>query len=213
MVATKGMLSTTAETMAETQRMRMAVAAKSPSVQATMWWARISSAPAFSMPATTTNRPTKKKMVTHSTSPKLRCTSWDCSSEPRPTTRMSSNRAAPNMAMVPGSWPRGCATTKPAMTSRMTNKAWRSNRMSVMAARASKPITWRRSSSLAVSLRPQNHQNPARVRARMIPATGARLTRKALKESLAAEPIMMLGGSPMRVAVPPMLEAKMMANR
>ncbi len=43
--------------------------------------------------------------------------------------------------------------------------------------------------------------------------TGARLTRKALKFSPADEPIRILGGSPISVAVPPMLEAKISANR
>ena len=38
--------------------------------------------------------------------------------------------------------------------------------------------------------------------------TGARLTRKSTKSSPAAEPMRMFGGSPMRVAVPPMFEAK-----
>ena len=38
--------------------------------------------------------------------------------------------------------------------------------------------------------------------------TGARLTRKSPKSSPAAEPMRMFGGSPMRVAVPPMFEAK-----
>jgi hypothetical protein len=36
---------------------------------------------------------------------------------------------------------------------------------------------------------------------------------KALKSSPASEPIMMLGGSPISVAVPPILEANTSANR
>ncbi len=43
--------------------------------------------------------------------------------------------------------------------------------------------------------------------------TGPRLVRKAMKSSPAAEPMRMLGGSPMRVAVPPMLEARIMLMR
>ena len=42
---------------------------------------------------------------------------------------------------------------------------------------------------------------------------GARLIRKSLKVSRTADPIMMLGGSPMSVAVPPMFEAKISATR
>jgi len=44
-------------------------------------------------------------------------------------------------------------------------------------------------------------------------ATGPTLIRKSLKVSLAAEPIMMLGGSPIRVEVPPILEEKITENR
>ena len=43
--------------------------------------------------------------------------------------------------------------------------------------------------------------------------TGARLTRKSAKSSPAAEPMRMFGGSPMRVAVPPMFEAKIWLMR
>ena len=44
-------------------------------------------------------------------------------------------------------------------------------------------------------------------------ATGARLVRKAAKSRPAAEPMRMLGGSPMSVAVPPMLEARIWLMR
>ena len=43
--------------------------------------------------------------------------------------------------------------------------------------------------------------------------TGVRWMTKALKSSPTCEPIRMLGGSPISVAVPPMLEAKISANR
>ena len=43
--------------------------------------------------------------------------------------------------------------------------------------------------------------------------TGARLTTKSLKDRPAAEPMMMFGGSPISVAVPPMLEARISVNR
>ena len=43
--------------------------------------------------------------------------------------------------------------------------------------------------------------------------TGARLARKSLKDSPARLAMMMLGGSPIRVAVPPMLEASASAMR
>src|SRR6266536_6639708 len=43
--------------------------------------------------------------------------------------------------------------------------------------------------------------------------TGVRCTPKSLNVRPVAEPIMMLGGSPISVAVPPMFEAKICANR
>ena len=43
--------------------------------------------------------------------------------------------------------------------------------------------------------------------------TGARLTRKSMKSRPAADPIRMFGGSPIRVAVPPMFEAKIWLMR
>ena len=49
--------------------------------------------------------------------------------------------------------------------------------------------------------------------ARMITTTGPVLTMKSAKLRPAALPIMMLGGSPMRVAVPPMLEAMIWESR
>lgn len=42
---------------------------------------------------------------------------------------------------------------------------------------------------------------------------GAMWSRKSLKERPAREPIMMLGGSPIRVAAPPMLQAMTSAIR
>ena len=43
--------------------------------------------------------------------------------------------------------------------------------------------------------------------------TGVRARPKSLKVSPVAEPIMMLGGSPISVAVPPMFDAMICANR
>src|SRR5215468_9658262 len=47
----------------------------------------------------------------------------------------------------------------------------------------------------------------------MTTMTGVRWTTKSLNESDAAEPMMMFGGSPIRVAVPPMLEARISVKR
>ena len=47
----------------------------------------------------------------------------------------------------------------------------------------------------------------------MTTVTGARWITKSMNDSPAAEPIRMLGGSPTSVAVPPILQAKICANR
>jgi hypothetical protein len=47
----------------------------------------------------------------------------------------------------------------------------------------------------------------------MIRTTGARLTTNAPKSSPAADPMRMLGGSPIRVAVPPIFDAKIWLSR
>ena len=48
---------------------------------------------------------------------------------------------------------------------------------------------------------------------KMMTTIGVRLARKATKSSPEAEPMRMFGGSPMRVAVPPMFEARMTLMR
>src|SRR3972149_449383 len=65
---------------------------------------------------------------------------------------------------------------------------------------------WRTAGVVLRSLRKKT-KNAPRSRARMRTMTGARLTRKSVKLRSAALPMRMLGGSPMSVAVPPMLEA------
>ncbi len=49
--------------------------------------------------------------------------------------------------------------------------------------------------------------------AMMMMTTGVRFARNAPNPRPAADPIMMLGGSPIRVAVPPMLELRITATR
>ena len=63
MVATNGMLSTTADAIADIHRMANAVTARSPSVESITRSARILNTPASSIPLTAMNRPMKKKMV------------------------------------------------------------------------------------------------------------------------------------------------------
>ena len=71
MVATNGMLSMIADRMAETHSIARPRSCMSPPLIPISQSARILSRPACSTPATTMNRPTKKKIVIHSTSLKL----------------------------------------------------------------------------------------------------------------------------------------------
>ncbi len=48
---------------------------------------------------------------------------------------------------------------------------------------------------------------------KMSSTTGPRFTRKSMKSRPAAEPMRMFGGSPMRVAVPPMFDARIWLMR
>ena len=68
-------------------------------------------------------------------------------------------------------------------------------------------------SGVAFRSRPHNRWIMTVCTARMTKMTGVRLRTKSLKVSPTCEPMMMLGGSPISVAVPPMLEAMISANR
>ncbi len=61
--------------------------------------------------------------------------------------------------------------------------------------------------------RPNASQSPATNRARITRTTGPSMTRKSTYPRCALLAIMMLGGSPTRVAVPPMFEATAAATR
>ena len=153
-VATNGMLSTTAEATAEIHMMASAVTARSPPVVSRTHPARMASTPACSMPCTTMNRPMKKKIVTHSTSPNLRWTLSDCASAFLPTFVTSSRSAAPNIAMVAGSSRSGWANRKATITSPSTARDFFSNGTSVIASRSLKRMMCARRSSVACIPRP-----------------------------------------------------------
>ena len=74
MVATNGMLSSSADKTAETHRMMVPAAARLPPVSATSLPPTRVKNPLASTACTTTNRPMKKKIVDHSTSAKVACT-------------------------------------------------------------------------------------------------------------------------------------------
>ena len=95
----------------------------------------------------------------------------------------------------------------------MTKSERHSSDQSVTMPRAFMPMTSTRLSLLARSQRPQTRCTSSACTAMITIATGAALARKALKPRPACEPIRMLGGSPISVAVPPTLEAKTSANK
>src|SRR5664280_2867865 len=106
-----------------------------PPVAATSLLASSVSRPPTSTPCTTTNRPMKKKMVIHSTSPKVE---WMlCAAFSELCTQLSSSirMAAPDMAMVAGSRCSGRASTKATITTpRMTSDCFNSRQSSILSA-------------------------------------------------------------------------------
>ena len=70
-----------------------------------------------------------------------------------------------------------------------------------------------RASGLADIFRPQIRCAATNWTAMTAMITGAKFTTKSLKLRCAAEPMMMLGGSPINVAVPPIFEANTSANK
>ncbi len=117
------------------------------------------------------------------------------------------------MAIVAGSiWIWRCSM-KPRITSAITVSDCLSRRGSVIASRSLKPITCRRFSSVATRWRPQMKYSGTIVATMITRMTGVRASAKSLNVRPVAEPIMMFGGSPISVAVPPMFDAKICANR
>ena len=85
---------------------------------------------------------------------------------------------------------------------------------SMIAARAFIVITRSRFSMVASRRAPPQQMDHQQLGATAPEApAGATLSRKALNDRPASEPIMILGGSPIRVAAPPILEAMISANR
>src|ERR1051326_6918811 len=121
--------------------------------------------------------------------------------------------AAPKSAIVPGCSPSGPAATKAAMTPAMTNSEVRISGGSVIMPRSSSAMTRARASGVARISRPQIRcvANSCAAMTRMM--TGVSAKTKSLKLRCAAEPVMMLGGSPISVALPPILEANTSATR
>ena len=110
--------------------------------------------------------------------------------------------------MVAASSPRAEWNRKPTRVRPRTMSARIINGRSLMAAAGSTVARTSSRSASSSMFRPKaSHMIPTKA-TMMMTTTGARLTRKSPKSSPAAEPMRMLGGSPMRVAVPPMFEAK-----
>ena len=78
---------------------------------------------------------------------------------------------------------------------------------------ASKAMTLARASALLVMRCPHNRYNNRSTVTWITSTTGPSSVTKSAKLKPTADPIMILGGSPIRVAVPPILEAKISAYR
>ena len=99
------------------------------------------------------------------------------------------------------------------MTRPSTRSELRISAGSVIIRRSSSAMTRARASGAARIRRPQIRCVATSWTAMTTTMTGARFATKSLKLRSAAEPMMMFGGSPIRVAVPPMLEANTSAKR
>ena len=198
-VAVYGMLSTRADTSPENQSSAIVVAACSPPVALAIASATSRTSPTDTIDSTSTNRPMKKNNVDHSTS---RSISWGF----RPAT--SIRTVAPRSAIVAASSPSVAWNRKPTIVPPVTISDFTSSGRSRMASASvpARAASWR---SLGTRSSPRN-RTPAMTTntARITTATGATCTRKSSKPRPAAEPIRMFGGSPIRVAVPPMFEAR-----
>ena len=97
---------------------------------------------------------------------------------------------------------------KPTMTRASTLSDFTSRRLSVMLSASRNRMMLARRSSVATSSLPHSHQKMGTMTIMITTTTGPSSNRNWTKVSPVAEPIRMLGGSPIRVAVPPMLEAR-----
>jgi len=123
MVATKGMLSTKAEAMADSHKISIAVGIILPPVISSAHLATASITPTSSSPPTSTKRPIKKKITGHSTA----CRTCSGSS-----LAIRSSRLAPDRAMTEDSrWTYWCRM-KPSTVRQSTNKHLRRSAWSLI---------------------------------------------------------------------------------
>ena len=160
--------------------------------------------PTWMIPSTMMNRPTKKKIVDHST--------WGSVISGWSPTR-SIRTVAPSNATVATSTRRTPWSRKPTIVSAVTTRAFTSSPLSVITRTfVASTASRRRSSGTLSVVRKATAMIPAKA-AKIRITTGARFHRNAPNPSPAAEPMRMLGGSPISVAVPPMLDARICAIR
>ena len=160
--------------------------------------------PVCTSPATMTNSPMKNTSVGHSTSGSTSVTS---------TLVTSSIVPAPTSATIDGATCSTECSPNPTMTRASTARDRISSRVSLMARRSCNAIT----SSRWMSLARRSLRNSTLVSttndAKITTTAGAMWTRKSLNVRPARLPMMMLGGSPISVAAPPMLDASTSAIR
>ncbi len=203
-VATYGMLSTMPDMAAEPNSSTVAASRyRSPNaaVAARPTW---SMTPVATRPPTITNRPMKKTRVSHSTSTSRSPTGRRASSTARP---------APSNATTAGSMCSTGCSTNPSMTSTSTPRVRRSRRGSRIASRSTSSMTPAARSGSWWNSRRNSHRHSSRRTPTRNKAMGARWTRNALKDRPPRLAMMMFGGSPISVAVPPMFDASASAMR
>ena len=207
-VATNGMLSMNAEAMALIQRISMAVALTLPFV---IWMASAASilmTPVSTSAPTSTNRPAKKKIASHST--------FDSTFAIMPSLRvnvMRSRRPAPDSAHVAVSRPSVPCSTNIEIVMAMTNRHFFSSAGFAIWLRALRLMTFSCSSGCVLSSLWYSAISTASTTRKMTIATPVRFATKSMKFRPTALPIMMFGGSPMSVAVPPMFDARICEMR
>mmetsp|Transcript_58688 Transcript_58688/g.138301 ORF Transcript_58688/g.138301 Transcript_58688/m.138301 type:complete len:256 (+) Transcript_58688:617-1384(+) len=204
MVAVKGMLSTKAENMAEAHTIRHSAAScraliSMPPIISLSTFAIARRRPSSPTPSTTTKRAAKKRSVSHST---VISASWQWW-----RSKMVRSHTAPRIDTHAGS---KCVTgwrKKERMTQKRTAPHLTSSTRFVIGyifCRWGMSAT--RTGSAKASLK--YHRRKAYAKGAVMITPGARLMRKAVKSRYSESmlPMMMFGGSPIMVAVPPMLE-------
>ena len=202
-VAVYGMLSTNADAIPLTQSRPSVVTAWSPPVSSTRWVPRAAITPVATRPSTSTKRPTKKRSVDQSTS------------------RISSSGSSARHEEEDGRAQEGDGRrllVDDRREEEAEDRQGQHEQAQAQQAVVGDELRFVDRQDGLPDLRRHGHLAPEddghrageATKTRMI--TGVRFSRKSRKVSPLADPMRMFGGSPIRVAVPPMFEASTSAR-